>query len=186
MKWQNEPPSWHADGPVIEVVSGRRTDFWRETHYGFVRDDGHFFHDRIEGDFVAQVKVSGRFLALYDQAGLMVRRDESHWLKCGVELVDGVQQRSAVVTRHYSDWSVVPMPHNPASIWIRVTRRGAAVEVQCSEDGERYTLLRLAYLTPEPVVDVGIMCASPDGEGFSATFEGLEIRALARAGGAGR
>src|SRR5437879_5080636 len=136
MNWHNEPPSWRVDGDVIEVVSGRHTDFWRETHYGFIRDTGHFYHAPIEGDFVAQVKVSGRFLALYDQAGLMVRKDELHWLKCGVELVDGIQQLSAVVTRRYSDWSVVPMPHNPASIWIRVTRRGAAVEVQCSPDGE--------------------------------------------------
>jgi regulation of enolase protein 1 (concanavalin A-like superfamily) len=58
--------------------------------------------------------------------------------------------------------------------------------VEWSPEGERYTLLRLAYLTPEPALDVGIMCASPDGEGFSATFEGLEIRALATAGGDGK
>jgi regulation of enolase protein 1 (concanavalin A-like superfamily) len=178
MRWLNEPASWRARGGVIEVVSAARTDFWRETHYGFVRDTGHFYADAVDGDFVATVKVSGAFQALYDQAGLMVRRDASHWLKCGVEYVHGVQQLSAVVTREFSDWSVVPMPHNPPSVWIRVTRRGTAVEVHHSADGEHYTLLRLAYLTPARALEVGIMCASPDGDGFRTTFEHLEVRAL--------
>jgi regulation of enolase protein 1 (concanavalin A-like superfamily) len=82
------------------------------------------------------VKVSGEYQELYDQAGIMVRLDEANWLKCGIEFVEGVQQVSAVVTRDYSDWSVVPLPHNPASLWVRVTRRGTAVEVQYSLDGE--------------------------------------------------
>ena len=35
-------------------------------------------------------------------------------MKCGIELVDGVQHASVVVTREYSDWSVVPLPRRPA------------------------------------------------------------------------
>ena len=38
----------------------------------------------------------------YDQAGLMVRLDPQHWLKCGIEYVDGRQCASAVVTRRLS------------------------------------------------------------------------------------
>lgn len=64
------------------------------------------------------------------------------------------------VTRDYSDWSVVPIPHNPASLWLRVTRSGAAVVVQYSFDGIQYTMFRMAYLTPVETVSVGMMCAS--------------------------
>ena len=127
---------------------------------------------------MVELKVSGEYQELYDQAGIMVRLDEANWLKCGIEYVNGVQQVSAVVTRDYSDWSVVPMPQNPVSLWVHVTRRGTAVEVQYSLDREQYTMLRLAYLTPVETVKVGVMCASPEGNGFSMTFEGFKIHNL--------
>lgn len=178
MQWYNEPPIWKVQGDTISITSAAKTDFWRQTHYGFIRDNGHFFYQPIKGDFTVEVKVSGEYRELYDQAGLMLRLDEFNWLKCGIEFVEGVQQVSAVVTRDYSDWSVVPLPNNPASLWVRVTRRNTAVEVQYSLDGEQYTMLRLAYLTLVETLDVGVMCASPDGSGFPMTFEGFKICSL--------
>lgn len=178
MEWYNKPPVWNVQENTIQVTSGAKTDFWRETHYGFIRDNGHFFYQPVKGDFIVEVKVSGEYQELYDQAGIMLRLDEVNWLKCGIEYVNGVQQVSAVVTRDYSDWSVVPMPQNPDSLWMHVTRRGTAIEVQYSLDGEQYTMLRLAYLTPVETLNVGLMCASPDGNGFSMTFEGFKIHHL--------
>jgi uncharacterized protein len=178
MEWYNEPPIWNIEGDKIHVTSGSKTDFWRQTHYGFIRDNGHFLYQQVKGDFIVEVKVSGEYQELYDQAGIMIRLDEANWLKCGIEFVNGVQQVSAVVTRDYSDWSVVPMPHHPPSLWLRVTRRTTAVEVQYSLDGKQYTMLRLAYLTPIETVNVGIMCASPEGNGFPMTFEQFKIHSL--------
>ena len=178
MKWYNEPPACTVEEDKISVTSGGKTDFWRETHYGFIRDNGHFFYQEITGDFIIEVKVTGKYQDLYDQAGIMVRLDEFNWLKCGIEFVEGVQQISAVVTREYSDWSVVPAPQNPTSIWLRLTRRGTAVEIHYSFDGEEYTLLRLAYLTPAQTVNAGVMCASPEGNGFPIIFEKIKIEKL--------
>ena len=175
MEWYNKPGNWKVQADKISITSSAKTDFWRETHYGFIRDNGHFFYETVTGDFIVEVKITGEYQDLYDQAGIMVRLDEANWLKCGIEYVNGVQQVSAVVTRTYSDWSVVPMPENPPSLWVRVTRRGTAVEVHYSVDGEQYTMLRLAYLTPVATLNVGVMCASPEGNGFPITFEGFKI-----------
>ena len=41
MEWLNEPPSWREEGGVLSISTGEKTDFWRTTHYGFIRDDGH-------------------------------------------------------------------------------------------------------------------------------------------------
>ncbi|HBL11063.1 MAG TPA: DUF1349 domain-containing protein, partial [Cyanobacteria bacterium UBA11162] len=38
MKWYNEPPIWQIEGDVITINSAPKTDFWRYTHYGFIRD----------------------------------------------------------------------------------------------------------------------------------------------------
>ncbi len=178
MEWYNEPPSWKLLENTLEVTTGPKSDFWRKTHYGFIRDNGHFYFQPVQGDFVAEVKITGSYQTLYDQAGLMLRLDETTWLKCGIEFVEGVQQASAVVTNDFSDWSVLPLPQNPASCWLRVTRQAEAVEVHYSLDGTLYNLLRLAYLKPAPTIQVGPMCASPDGEGFSVVFEGFTVRAL--------
>jgi len=160
----------------LAVTAGAKTDFWRTTHYGFVRDNGHLRFQRWEGDFVAEVTVAGDYREQYDQAGLMVRLDERVWLKCGVEFVDGVQQASAVITRDHSDWSVAPLPGNPRSLRLRVERTGPDIEVRYAFDGRRFELLRLARLTGAPTLLLGPMCAAPEGAGFRATFEGFAIR----------
>jgi regulation of enolase protein 1 (concanavalin A-like superfamily) len=178
MQWHNQPPSWTMQDGTLRVTAGPKTDFWRKTHYGFIRDNGHFYFQEVDGDFIAEVKVSGDYAALYDQAGLMLRVDETIWLKCGIEFVDGVQQASAVVTRDFSDWSVVPLAGNPPSLWLRVRRKAEAVEVFYSLNGERYELLRMAYLTLAKTLLVGPMCAAPEGNGFPVLFEGFAIRLL--------
>ncbi len=53
----NEPAHWRLDDGDLHVVTDRNTDFWRETHYGFTRDSGHFFGRDVAGDFTAQLRV---------------------------------------------------------------------------------------------------------------------------------
>lgn len=91
MQWLNEPAQWSETGNQIVVTTAPKTDFWRITHYGFIRDDGHFYFQRVNTDFVVEVKIYGNYKDLYDQAGIMIRADEKHWIKTGIEYVDGVQ-----------------------------------------------------------------------------------------------
>lgn len=176
MHWYNEPPVWTANDDTITVQTAPETDFWRITHSGFIGDNGHFYHQQVTGDFQVEVKISGQYNSLYDQAGLMVRVDEATWLKTGIEYIDGRQYASAVVTREFSDWSVVALPQAPASLWLRLKRQGITIEIFYSLDGIEYQLLRQAYLTSLESVGVGIMAASPIGHGFHATFEGLALK----------
>ncbi len=182
MQWLNEPQRWEEQGNVLRVSVDPGTDFWRKTHYGFIRDSGHVYSQRVTGDFTVEVKVSGAYRELYDQAGLMVRVDAEHWIKTGIEFVHDVQYVSAVVTNDFSDWSVAPLAGNPPSIWLRLVRKAEAVEVFYSFDGANYTLLRIAYLLPSDSADVGIMCAAPDGKGFDVLFEGFSVHPDAKAG----
>jgi regulation of enolase protein 1 (concanavalin A-like superfamily) len=181
MQWLNEPPRWRHSGDEIHVTAGAGTDFWRKTHYGFTRDNGHFYYAAVTGDFTAEVKVRGAYRELYDQAGLMVRIDDAHWIKTGIEFVYGVQYVSAVVTNDFSDWSVAPLPDPPA-IWLRLVRKAEAVEIFYSLDGVDYTLLRIAYLLPSPETMVGVMCAAPDGQGFDLLFDHFVIHPISAQG----
>lgn len=179
MQWLNEPKRWQVEAGAIHVHADPGTDFWRKTHYGFIRDNGHVYYERVQGDFTASVKVTGAYRDLYDQAGLMVRLDAEHWLKTGIEYVHDQQFVSAVVTDDFSDWSVAPLPQNPPSIWLRLIRKAEAVEIFYSLDGADYTFLRIAYLLPGDEAMVGVMCAAPDSGGFDAVFEEFTVAPLA-------
>jgi regulation of enolase protein 1 (concanavalin A-like superfamily) len=175
MKWMNEPAQWAGDQERLSMTVAADTDFWRITHYGFIRDSGPFCYVEREGDFVASVKVSGEYRELFHQAGLMVRVDEQNWIKTGIEYVDGVQNVSAVVTREVSDWSVVPREDSPAALWLKLLRKGDYVEISYSFDGEKYALLRLAYFPPGGLVQVGMVAAAPGKEPFSVVFEDFQV-----------
>jgi hypothetical protein len=173
-QWLNEPRSWSA-GDALTVHTDPNTDFWRTTHYGYVRDSGHVLSRAVAGDFRLVTTFAGAYTHQYDQAGAMLRIDAENWIKTGIELVDGGQQAGVVVTRGVSDWSVVDIP-NAEQISIAIERSGDAVTVRYGLDGaEPTTMLRLAYFPPEVPTWAGVMCASPDGPGYSVRFDRLEI-----------
>ncbi|UOR03753.1 DUF1349 domain-containing protein [Hymenobacter aerilatus] len=177
MRWLNAPKKATINGKKIEVQVEGGTDFWRVTHYGFIRDNGHFYYQEQTGDFLAKVKITGHYHELYDQAGLMIRLDEKNWIKTGIEFVKGVQNVSAVVTREVSDWSVVPRQDSPPAVWLTLLRKGDYVEIQYSFDNKEFKMLRLAYFPPTPgkKVQIGLMCAAPDGKGFPVEFEDFSV-----------
>jgi len=180
MHWLHAPAKVTSTPASLRVQVQGGTDFWRVTHYGFIRDNGHFFYQEQAGDFVAKVKVMGHYKDLYDQAGLMIRLDEKNWIKTGIEYVKGVQNVSAVVTREVSDWSVVPRQDSPAAVWLTLLRKGDYVEIQYSFDNQDFKMLRLAYFPPTPgrKVQIGLMCAAPDGKGFPVEFTDFSVRPL--------
>ena len=172
MTWLNEPPHYAFSGGVLEVTTGEKTDFWRETFYDFWRDDGHFLHTSVRGDFTAEVTVQGEYKVLYDQAGLMMRISESHWIKTGIELTDGKSYLSVVVTNDTSDWSLVEVPLGAEGIRVRITKHSEAIRVQYFSITEgSWRPVRLAFFPATAMVDVGVMCCSPKRAGFIARFK---------------
>lgn len=178
MNWLNEPASWQVSEDKLEIFVTPQSDYWRETHYGFTVDDGPFYYTTRGGEFEANLKITGEYTTRFDQMGMMLRVDEEHWIKTGIEYVDGQYNFSTVVTDTKSSWSVIQLSEQPASVWIKVIRRLDAVEIFYSLDGKNYTMSNLSYLKNNVPVKVGMMAASPDGEGFKAIFEDFSIKHL--------
>lgn len=88
------PRKWSLGGERLALTSDPQTDFWRVTHYGFIKNDGHFFYREIHGSFTCELQFSGKYSDLYDQAGIMVRLNDTNWIKAGIEYV-GVLPRRA-------------------------------------------------------------------------------------------
>ncbi|MCD6307943.1 MAG: DUF1349 domain-containing protein [Candidatus Latescibacteria bacterium] len=174
MEWINAPSKWIMGGNMITVTADPGTDVWRQPGAGGIRNNAHFYHHEVTGDFTAHLELEGDFRGQFDQAGIMVRADDACWLKCGIEFVDGRRCASVAITREWSDWSLAPTGETP-SYNFSLERHGGIFKVYYAPFGEEPSLLRKAWLTDSASLHCGIMIASPKGGGFEATFQGFRI-----------
>lgn len=173
--WLNPPPEWNLDESVLRLETGSETDFWRDTLYGFRRDSGHALLIPVTGDFTAHLTFDAVYETLYDQAGLMLRRDEGLWLKAGIEFSDDVANMSVVVTRGASDWSTAVLSGVAGPQRLRLTRLADAVVVQFRNAANRWQLLRVADFPAGATLQIGPMACSPQRAGFKVRFTEFTI-----------
>lgn len=178
MTWFNEPFQWEIKDKKLTMMVTPQSDYWRISHYGFTVDDAPFYYSTYGGEFETKVKITGDYKARFDQMGLMLRVDAQNYIKAGVEFVDGKFNLSTVVTHKTSDWSVITLEKAPPFVWIKAVRRLDAVEVFYSFDDKEYIMMRNAYLQDNTPVQVGLMAACPDGNGFKAIFENFTVKHL--------
>lgn len=169
-RWTREPAAWTPGGPdALSWTCGPDSDFWRETHSGDVKHDGHGYVTDVSGDFAIQGSFAAQLGARYDQIGLIAISDERHWVKTGVEL-DGELLIGAVHTAGRSDWSIGP---GSLPVDLRLVRRGGTVEISCRDSGGDWRMIRQLYL--EGPLAVGPYSCAPTGPGFEAHVSGLAL-----------
>ncbi|WP_157244298.1 DUF1349 domain-containing protein [Nonomuraea typhae] len=176
-QWLNPPREWTADDGLSLFCDGG-TDLWRRTGDGFTVDNAHLFVRPGGGDLRLSVTFTAEYGELYDQAGAVLRIDDTHWVKAGVEFMDGTFSLVTVVTRDYSDASLLPLHDSPDGMTFRLDREGDTVSVRYGLAGEEPDhLLRRAYFPPSTAVLAGAMAAAPVSKGFPVRF--TDVRVLA-------
>lgn len=178
MRWFCPPASSRAEGDRLTVITGEKGDFWRDTFYGFRHDNGHALLTPAGAEFTAEVTLRGDWQAQYDQAGLFLRASESHWIKAGLEFVNGAPWLAMVVTNGVSDWSQMPLPPGQGALGLRLTRVGDAVWLHYATEvgaGAQWTLFRLAPFPKGMAAEVGPMACSPSRGGLEVTFQAFQL-----------
>lgn len=172
MNWLNPPLRAVAEGDALTVTTGPLSDFWRGTFYGFVHHNGHALLAPAPEEFTAEVWFTADYAAQYDQAGLMIHADAGHWIKGGIEYVNGTPHVAVVITNGHSDWSQMPLAPLQGAFGLRMTRAGDAVWVQHAAGPEApWQMVRLGYFPTGQALTVGPMACSPSREAG-----GLEVR----------
>jgi len=173
--WINPPSKWSLNGDCLRVTTDAATDFWRETHYSFTRDNGHFFGSSVVNAFTAQLRVRAKYEELYDQAGIMIRIDDRRWVKAGIENSDGENLLSSVLTIERSDWASGTYGHDSSNFWLRATISAGVLKLQVSPDGQRWPVFRLAPFPEASTYLVGPMCCTPERAGLEIEFLEFQI-----------
>jgi regulation of enolase protein 1 (concanavalin A-like superfamily) len=177
MNWFNEPSKWSEDDGQITVRADGQTDFWRITDYGYVRDNAHIYGKEITTDFEFSVRVDADYAEQYDQAGVAIRVDDSHWIKTGVEMFEGKLRFSTVVTVDHSNWVLAVLPETFNTLNLSLARKNDAVHIKYAVDDDELQFASVVYLEPKAPAFVGVMCASPQGDGLTARFSNLVVAA---------
>ncbi|UOQ90925.1 DUF1349 domain-containing protein [Agromyces endophyticus] len=176
-RWTRDPAGSRSAGDALVVRAVAGSDYWRTTHYGFVHDDGH----GLLGDWPVDAAVEVTFdtstlTGLYDQAGLLLWVDETHWVKAGIEISDGVPHLGAVVTNEVSDWSLAPVPDwTGRLVTVRASRGGEAgdaVTLRARADDGPWRTLRVAPFATgtDAAAQAGPMLCAPLREGLEVRF----------------
>ena len=169
-----------CDNRSSQVIPTGKTDFWRKTYYNppVDRSDGHALLCEVPAglsQWSAQTEFTLKPINKYDQAGIMVFVDNCHWLKAGIENVNGQPKMSCVVTNGCSDWSTQPWS-SAEHVWIRVSCIQQSFVVECKL-GENWQFIRITpQLFPRATaVKVGVYCCAPTGAGMQTTFHSLAV-----------
>jgi regulation of enolase protein 1 (concanavalin A-like superfamily) len=171
-RWTNQPASVREEGTDLLVTAVEGSDAWRTTSYGFVHDTEHALVVPLENGRAVEVDFVAEFSEQFDQAGVFLRADDRHWIKAGVEFVDGAPQVGAVVTWPNSDWSASPVPGWAGrTVTIRASRSGDAVTFRAGVDGQ-LALIRLAPVPPDATLEAGPMVCAPTRAGLTVRFTG--------------
>ena len=175
--WLYEPACWSLDS-VLEITTERDTDYWQRTHYGFRRDNGHFFYTNLATDFSLAAAFTFQPAAQYDQCGLMIRADSDTWIKCSAEYETPAFSRlgSVVTNLGFSDWATQDIPGTINAMHYKVDRRGDDFRLSWSTERRDWHQMRIAHLHQCPQeLQVGIYACSPVGPGFICRVEDLVI-----------
>lgn len=151
--------SWSVlkDGESLAICPPAKKDFWRKTYYNpvVVRDDGPCVFATLSNEKTFTIETTFELEARrqFDQAGICIRIDSDHWIKTGIEFVDGFPRLSCVVTNTYSDWSTQPWPSSRAAIRVHVISPAnfvveAAPLSESSQEREGdWSFIRIAHLS---------------------------------------
>ena len=170
----------HISFPPTKVVPHGKTDLWQSTYYepSINKSDGHALLYEVPKE-LTEWSASAHFtlkpINQFDQAGIIVFMDDLHWLKAGVESVDGHPKMSCVVTNGCSDWSTQPWS-STEHVWMRVShiRQSFVVECKLSEEWE-FIRITPNIIPSTAAAKVGVYCCAPTSTGMKTIFHSLTV-----------
>ena len=175
------PAGCRVRSGVLTLTAAAGTDLFVDpagTDPGQVPDAGRFVGLPPAGDFTLAAQVSVEFTSMYDAGVLLLHAADRQWAKLCFEYSAQLTPTAVtVVTRGTSD-DCNSFEVDGHTLWLRITRSGAAWAFHASTDGAWWRLLRYFALSGDAaeLVRVGFLAQSPTGAGYAATFDHITFR----------
>ena len=164
--WSRDPVSLENNEGHLLVKAAEGSDWWRNTSYNFVHDDGHALLRSFDDGTAMEVTFRLNYTQNFDQCGIFVY---------AVEQSDGTPQLGAVVTINNSDWSTAPVSEWFGKlVTIRASRQGNALTIRAKSDGD-FQMVRVAPLNENLLWQAGPYLCAPTGPNLIGEFTSWTI-----------
>lgn len=177
--WTREPEKYSISEDKIEIITKPNTDLWQRTYYHFRNDNAPVLQLETEEKYFSFiVKTEFASKHRFDQCGIVVYLDSENWLKGSIEYEnEDFQHLGSVVTNMgYSDWATTAIKADIKSMWYRLSRRENDFCIECSQDGENFSQMRVCHLwKADDKIKFGIYACSPENSSFKATFTNMKM-----------
>lgn len=177
--WTRQPEKYSISEDKIEIITKPNTDLWQRTYYHFRNDNAPVLQLETEEKYFSFiVKTEFESKHRFDQCGIVVYLDSENWLKGSIEYEnEDFQHLGSVVTNMgYSDWATTAIKADIKSMWYRLSRRENDFCIECSQDGEKFSQMRVCHLwKADDKIKFGIYACSPESSSFKATFTNMKM-----------
>ena len=178
-QWTRMPKAFTAEEDRVQIVTNPHTDLWQRTYYHFRNDNAPVFQMETEETFFSfTVKTEYASHHRFDQCGVVMYLDSENWLKASVEYENETFQHlgSVVTNLGYSDWATTAIDASVKTMWYRFSRREDDYCIECSEDGEHFSQMRICHMHKGGgTIRFGIYACSPEDSSFTATFTHMQL-----------
>jgi len=179
-KWTRPPKHYEIKDGSVKITTEPGTDLWQRTYYHFRNDNAPVLQMETEEkffSFVVRTDFTGAHHR-FDQCGIVMYLDSQNWLKGSVEYEnEQFQHLGSVATNHgYSDWATTAISAQVKTMWYRFSRREDDYCIECSQDGEHFSQMRICHMWEgADRIAFGIYACSPEDSSFQASFDHMEI-----------
>ena len=179
-QWTRKPSEYSISEDRITITTEPHTDLWQRTYYHFRNDNAPVLQVSTEEkyfSFIVRTDFSGSHHR-FDQCGIVMYLDSENWLKGSVEYEnEQFQHLGSVVTNHgWSDWATTAIPADVKVMWYRFSRREDDYCIECSQDGEHFSQMRVCHMWEGAgKINFGIYACSPEDSSFTAVFTDIKI-----------
>ena len=179
LEWTRMPKDFSIEDGCIQIFTAPHTDLWQRTYYHFRNDNAPVLQLETEEKFFSfTVRTSFESHHRFDQCGVVMYLDSENWLKASIEYEnERFQHLGSVVTNlGYSDWATTAIDASIKSMWYRLSRREDDYCLECSEDGETFSQMRVCHMHKGGgKIRFGVYACSPEDSSFRATFTDMAI-----------
>lgn len=178
LRWQNAPERWNVEGgSKLSITAGKRTDWFISPVDGDRRDNSPRLVFQPADDFVLSTRVTVDFSSQWNAGVLVVYALDDMWAKlCFERTIEGQPSIVTVATRKYSD-DDTHFPIRSGSVYLKVAKAGQVVVFYASEDGRKWSIVRVFTFGPDVKVQAGFSSQSPIGDRATAVFEEIHYSA---------
>ena len=177
--WTRQQEEYSISEDNIEIITKPNTDLWQRTYYHFRNDNAPVLQLETEEKYFSFiVKTEFESKHRFDQCGIVVYLDSENWLKGSIEYEnEDFQHLGSVVTNMgYSDWATTAIKADIKSMWYRLSRRENDFCIECSQDGENFSQMRVCHLwKADDKIKFGIYACSPENSSFKAIFTNMKM-----------